>query len=50
MEYTGQNQGRQEEASLVGYSNASSNPQVSVLIPWPAFYGMERMCQGHGSN
>ena len=30
--------------------NTSSNPQVSVLIPRPAFNGMERMCQHHGSN
>ena len=30
--------------------NISSNPQVSVLIPRPAFNGMERMCQHHGSN
>ena len=30
--------------------NASSNPQVSALIPRPAFNGMERMCQRHGSN
>ena len=28
----------------------SSNRQVSALIPWPAFNGMERMCQRHGSN
>ena len=25
-------------------------PTVSALIPWPAFNGMERMCQCHGSN
>ena len=30
--------------------NTSSNPQVSALIPRPAFNGMERMCQRHGSN
>ena len=30
--------------------NTSSNPQVSVLIPRPAFNGKERMCQRHGSN
>ena len=30
--------------------NISSNPQVSVLIPRPAFNGMERICQRHGSN
>ena len=29
--------------------NTSPNPQVSVLIPRPAFIGMERMCQRHGS-
>ena len=34
MEYMGQNQG-----------NTLSNPQVSALIPHPAFNGMERMCQ-----
>ena len=28
----------------------SSNPHVTALIPWPAFNGMERMCQRHGSN
>ena len=43
MECTGQNQGRQGE-------NTSSNPQISALIPRPAFNGMERMCQRHGSN
>ena len=30
--------------------NTSSNPQVLALIPPPAFNGMERMCQRHGSN
>ena len=30
--------------------NTSSNPQVSALIPRPAFNGIERMCQRHGSN
>ena len=30
--------------------NTSFNPQVSALIPRPAFNGMERMCQRHGSN
>ena len=30
--------------------NKSSNPHVSALIPRPAFDGMERMCQCHGSN
>ena len=30
--------------------NKLSNPQVSALIPRPAFNGMERMCQRHGSN
>ena len=30
--------------------NTLSNPQVSALIPRPAFNGMERMCQRHGSN
>ena len=30
--------------------NTSSNPQVSALIPRPAFNEMERMCQRHGSN
>ena len=30
--------------------NTSSNPQVLALIPRPAFNGMERMCQRHGSN
>ena len=30
--------------------NTSSNPQVSALIPRPAFNGVERMCQRHGSN
>ena len=30
--------------------NTSSNPQVSARIPRPAFHGMERMCQRHGSN
>ena len=30
--------------------NTSSNPQVSALITRPAFNGMERMCQRHGSN
>ena len=30
--------------------NTSSNPQVSVLIPRPAFDGMERMRKRHGSN
>ena len=30
--------------------NTSSNPQVAALIPRPAFNGMERMCQRHGSN
>ena len=29
--------------------NTSSNSQVSALIPRPAFNGMERMCQRHGS-
>ena len=28
----------------------SSNPQVSAPIPRPAFNGMGRMCQRHGSN
>ena len=28
----------------------SSNPQASALIPRPAFHGMERMCERHGSN
>ena len=30
--------------------NTSSNPQVSALIPRPAFNGMESMCHRHGSN
>ena len=30
--------------------NTPSNPQVSVLIPWPASNGVERMCRRHGSN
>ena len=30
--------------------STSSNRQVSALIPRPAFNGMERMCQRHGSN
>ena len=30
--------------------NTSPNPQVSALIPRPAFNGMESMCQRHGSN
>ena len=30
--------------------NTSCNLQVSALIPRPVFSGMERMCQGHGSN
>ena len=30
--------------------NTSSNPQVPALIPRPAFNGMERMWQHHGSN
>ena len=30
--------------------SSSSNPQVSALIPRPAFNVMERMCQRHGSN
>ena len=30
--------------------NTSSNPQVSALFPRPAFDGMERLCQRHGSN
>ena len=30
--------------------NTKSNPQVLVLILRPAFNGMERMCQHHGSN
>ena len=30
--------------------NTSSNPQVSALIPRPAFNGMERMCQRPGGN
>ena len=30
--------------------NVSSNPQVSAFIPRPAFNGMDRMCQRHGSN
>ena len=30
--------------------NTSSNPQVSAFIPRPAFNGMERVCQRHGSN
>ena len=30
--------------------NTSSNPQVSALIHRPAFNGLERMCQRHGSN
>ena len=29
--------------------NTSSNPQVTALIPRPAFNGMERMYQRHGS-
>ena len=28
----------------------SSNPQVSALIPRPAFNGIEKMCQRYGSN
>ena len=43
MECSGQNQG------LSG-GNTSSNPQVSVFLHRPAFNGMERMCQRHGSN
>ena len=30
--------------------NTSSNPQVPALIPRPAFNGIERICQRHGSN
>ena len=30
--------------------NTSPNPQVSVLIPRPAFDGKGRMCQRHGSD
>ena len=30
--------------------NTSSNPQVSALIPRPAFNGIKMMCQCHGSN
>ena len=30
--------------------NTSFNPHVSPLIPRPAFNGMGRMCQCHGSN
>ena len=30
--------------------STSSNPQVSALNSRPAFNGMERMCQRHGSN
>ena len=30
--------------------NTSSNPQVPALIPRPAFNGMGRVCQRHGSN
>ena len=30
--------------------NTSSNLHVSALIPRPAFNGVERMCQRHGSN
>ena len=30
--------------------NTSPNPQILVLIPRPAFNGMKRMCQCHGSN
>ena len=30
--------------------NTSSNPHGSALIPRPAYNGMERMCQRHGSN
>ena len=30
--------------------NTSSNPQVSALIPRPAFNGLERTRQRHGSN
>ena len=36
--------------SKVVRRDTSSNPQVSALIPRPAFNGMERMCQRHGSN
>ena len=39
MEYTGQNQRRQEER------NTSSNPHVSAFILRPAFNGMESMRQ-----
>ena len=37
------------ESRLSG-GNTSSNPQVSALIPRPAFYGVEKMCQRHGGN
>ena len=30
--------------------NASSNTQVSALVPRPVVNGMERMCQRHGSD
>ena len=30
--------------------NTSFNPQVSALIPRPAFNGMDIMCKRHGSN
>ena len=30
--------------------NTPSNPKVTALIYRPAFNGMERMCQRHGSN
>ena len=43
MECTGQNQGRQRKHII-------QPSQVSALIPRPAFNGMERMCQRHGSN
>ena len=39
---------RPESSSSGG--NTSSNPQVSSLVPQPAFNGMERMCQHHVSN
>ena len=37
-----------EPRSSVG--TTSPNPHVSALIPRPAFNGMERMCQSHGSK
>ena len=56
MEYSGQNQGRQDSELFIQHKlrssggNTLSNPQVSALIPRPAFNGMEGMCQHHGSN